>query len=82
MKKQELWHSMILLCILAGGFAAFYLTSGNRRAQLTVGLAMTVAYVLWGIMHHTLTHDLHHKVVIEYILIGAIAMVLLLTLAL
>lgn len=31
-------------------------------------------YVAWGIVHHFLEHDLTFKIVIEYILIAAIAM--------
>ena len=82
MKKTEVWHSVILLAILGGGLAGMYLTSGNRKMQLVVGVVTTAAYIMWGITHHGTTHDLHHKVVIEYMLIGAIALVLLFTLAL
>lgn len=31
-------------------------------------------YVIWGIIHHWLDHDLTFKIMVEYILIAAIAM--------
>jgi len=51
----------------------------NASYQLFTGIATAVAYVLWGIIHHALEKDLHHKIVIEYMLVGAIAIVLLVT---
>lgn len=71
----------VLVAILLGGIAAFYFTIGNKPLQLLIGLTMTVTYVIWGISHHMQSQSVHHKVVIEYMLIGAIAMVILLTLA-
>ena len=55
---------------------------GNTNVQLAVGSITAMAYVAWGIIHHALIGDLHRKVVIEYILVGLIATVLLATLAL
>ena len=75
-------HFLILLVILAGGAWAFFYVRTDRQLQLLVGIATVAAYVLWGIIHHVIQRDLHIKIVVEYILIGAIAAVLLLTLAL
>ena len=75
-------HFLILLGILAGGAWAFFYVRTDRYLQLLVGVATAAAYVLWGIIHHVIQRDLHIKIVVEYILIGAIAAVLLFTLAL
>lgn len=76
------FHALVLVLILAGGALTFWYASGNTAGQLAVASVMTVTYVCWGIIHHVMKGDLHRNVVIEYVLIGAIAMVLLLTLAL
>ncbi len=82
-KKTYPWlHSVVLFLILVGGALMFYYTSGNQPMQLASGIATCICYVLWGITHHALKGDLHRKIVIEYLLIGAIAIVLLATLAL
>ncbi len=82
MKKESIFHGGILCFILMGGVYMFYLTRGNIGTQLFVGFCTTVAYIFWGIIHHMIVGNLHRKIVIEYILIGAIALVLMLTLSL
>lgn len=75
-------HSVVLFCILVGGLFTFWLAQGNMMLQLVTGTVTAAAYVAWGIIHHVIKGDVHRKVVIEYVLIGLIAIVLLLTLAL
>lgn len=82
MKRYPWTHALVLLLILGGGVATFAYTSGDRMLQLATGVVTAVAYVMWGIIHHSLTGDLHRNIVIEYLLIGSIAIVLLITLAL
>lgn len=81
MKQQNTVHTVILLCILAVGLWSFWYAGGNVMLQLIIGAVTTVAYVVWGIVHHVMNGDLHKKVVVEYILVGLIALVLLATLA-
>ena len=79
MKHLHILHYVVLLCILSGGIGVFYWVRPNVTQQLLVGIATSVAYMIWGMIHHALKKDLHPKIVIEYILIGAIAIVLLVT---
>lgn len=58
-----------LIVILTLSFLLAY-SSFDRTFQIGVIVATTFFYVLWGIMHHLMNHDLHMKIVIEYILIG------------
>lgn len=81
MKQQDLLNTVILLCILGGGLFTFWTAAGNIHLQLIIGGITTAAYVTWGIVHHILSGDFHRKVVIEYVLVGLIALVLLATLA-
>ncbi|HLD24537.1 MAG TPA: hypothetical protein VJB96_01335 [Patescibacteria group bacterium] len=82
MKKTKLFSAIVLFCILAGGGLMFWYAKGNTALQLTIGVMTAVAYVLWGLIHHAIVGDFHRKVVIEYVLVGMIAIVLLATLAL
>lgn len=82
MKRHAFIHTVVLLCILAGGALTFWYAAGNTRLQLLSGVLTAVAYVAWGIIHHAMQGDLHRRIVIEYMLIGGIAIVILLTLAL
>ncbi len=79
MKRTLVINYLVLLLILLVGMWAFNMVRPNVTLQLTVGIVTAVAYVLWGVIHHAMLGDLHHKIVIEYVLIGAIAIVLLVT---
>jgi hypothetical protein len=63
-------YYLSLVVILALGFLLAY-NSSNKTFQIGVVIVTTFFYVLWGIMHHLINHDLNAKIVIEYILIGS-----------
>jgi hypothetical protein len=79
MKHYNRLINFIILSIMLGiGLYAFFSLQGNQSAQLLVGIIISGAYALWGLMHHWIMGDIHRKVVIEYVLIGAIAITMLL----
>ncbi len=65
-----------LIIILSLSFLLAY-SSSDRSFQIGVIVATTFFYVLWGIMHHLMNHDLNMKIVIEYILIGAFGLTII-----
>ena len=70
-------HIMVLIFLLLGSAGAFLYLQGNHTSQLIVGVLTAISYVAWGIIHHMLQKDLHTKIVVEYVLMGAIAIALL-----
>lgn len=44
--------------------------NGNEALQMKFVVLAALAYVIWGFVHHKIHHDLHAKVVIEYVLMG------------
>lgn len=58
-----------LIIVFGLSFSLAY-SSSDRNFQIGVIVATTFFYALWGIMHHLINHDLHTKIVVEYILIG------------
>ena len=75
--KAHVLHFIVLLLILASGVGMFLAARGNTGLQLMIGIVTSIAYVAWGMIHHTMVGDLHRKVVIEYVFIGGIAITLL-----
>ena len=73
--KHSLYYAS-LIAILTLGFLLAY-NNSNKTFQIGVVIATTFFYVLWGIMHHLLNHDLSAKIVIEYILIGAFGLTII-----
>jgi hypothetical protein len=76
---KQFTHFFVLLILLGVGVGTFFYVQPNVALQLLVGITTSVAYVVWGLVHHAMQKDLHPKIVIEYMLIGAIAVVLLVT---
>ena len=74
---KQILYFFVLFLILSLGFVGFISNTGNSSAQFGIGVIIAALYVLWGIAYHSYRGDLHVKVVIEYTLIGIIAIVLL-----
>ena len=79
MKWTDVTQYLVLGCILIGGVGVFYYVRANTDLQFIVGVMTAIAYVIWGWIYHAIKKDLHTRVVIEYMLMGAIAVVLLAT---
>ncbi len=75
--KTHIFHYLILASILFGGVFTFIFLAGNRNAQIAIGVITSLSYVAWGIIHHAIDKDFHLKVMIEYTLIGLVAIILL-----
>lgn len=75
--KTHIFHYAILASILFGGAFTFFYLHGSRSAQIATGVITSLSYVAWGMLHHAIDKDLHPKVVIEYTLIGLVAITLL-----
>jgi len=68
-------HTAYYLSLLAMSGIGLYLISLNSfDSELRMVLVIMIAffYILWGLLHHHVHHDLTAKVMIEYVLIGAL----------
>jgi hypothetical protein len=70
---------IVLAIILASTVFLFWVSRDNKSMQIFVGLLLSILYVMWGIIHHAMAGDLHPKIVVEYLLVGCIAMTLICT---
>lgn len=74
--KHYLYY--LFLLIMEALIGALIISSqGDRYMQLVYGLFAAIIYVVWGIIHHLINHTLHKKVVIEYLLMGAVGVSIL-----
>jgi hypothetical protein len=65
-----------LICIMGVGLICLYLFRFRVQYQLIVVLALSVGYVFWGITHHHRKGDLHHKIILEYIVYALLAVLI------
>lgn len=73
-------HYLALIGIFIAGLVAFWVFSYNRAFQMVIAIAVAVAYVAWGIIHHAIHRDLYLIVVLEYIIIASLGLFVVLSL--
>lgn len=74
-KKSPL-HYFTLLCVQVLGLWGIFWFSYAKQAQFAVIVGMALSYVFWGLLHHRAHRDLHIGIVLEYILIAALAILI------
>lgn len=74
--KDHFWHYLILFLILLVGGLVFILEP-NKIIKFQAGTLVAAAYIFWGIIHHFLEKNLNFKIMVEYMLIGALSVILL-----
>jgi len=75
--KKHLGYYISLILILLLGLVVIFLTRSNIGIQGLAILLTVVFYVIWGILHHLINHELTLRIVVEYILIGALGVSIL-----
>ena len=63
-------HYSVLALILSLSVLAFVLLNYNSYLQMMVVLLASTLYVIWGVVHHYLLHDLGAEIVLEYFIIA------------
>lgn len=70
-----------LLALGAGGYIFYILKHQTSSLYILIATSVFAAgYVIWGIWHHWHTESLHLKIVLEYFLVAALAVVIVSTL--
>jgi len=85
MKKDlDFLHSDYLFLALGLGIAggAYLLLAHQPSLQVGIILLTGIFYILWGAIHHAREDEWHLKVLLEYVLIAALAVSLWLSLTL
>ena len=75
--RKHLSYYLSLIMVLVLGLILIFLTRPNIILQALVILATVIFYVFWGILHQMLSHELTLRIVIEYVLIGALGLSIL-----
>jgi len=74
---KEAKHYLALGVILAVGFWLYWVFNFNRQIQVWITVGMGCAYVLWGIIYHTLRKELYFRIILEYLLVSILACTLI-----
>ena len=82
MKKltKQLNHYIPLVGMLLAATLGAVHFAQDRIFQATLAIAAAVSYVVWGIVHHQLHHDLDVSTFVEYVAIAALGLLIVLSL--
>lgn len=73
LKKHFLYY-VSLLIILLFGFSLSFLVYPNLWLGFLIISITVVFYIILGIIHHFANHELSAKIMVEYVLIGALGL--------
>lgn len=74
---HHIFHYLVLAVILIGGLGAFFSFRNYPVIQFLIGLAISLSYIAWGIIHHYIDKDLSIKIVIEFVTIAVFVIIIL-----
>lgn len=69
-------HYISLIGTFIAGILGFYFYSYDRSFQVGVVVALSSAYVSWGIIHHAIHKDICLQIILEYIAIAVLGIVI------
>jgi len=75
--KQNTLDYLILLTAAVFFLISLSFFSNNRMTMFVVVLIFVSFYIIWGAFHHSLKKNLYLKNLLEYILIGFLALILI-----
>lgn len=70
--NEHVIYYMSLIAIFALGIFLMSLAMPNKQLQMLIFVIMAIFYVIWGVLHHFINHELSNKIVVEYILIATL----------
>jgi hypothetical protein len=77
---RHLPHYFPLMGILVAAVIGFIYLPQDRMWQIAITVSMSVSYVVWGIVHHSMHKDFKPAVLLEYIVVALLGMVLVFSL--
>lgn len=80
--KKHIPHYFSLIAIFFVGVMGFYLFSYDKTFQIGVAVALSSAYVSWGVIHHAIHKDISLSVVLEYVAVAILGLIMILSLIL
>lgn len=70
--KAHLGYYTVFLLMAILGFYLLLANANSEQGRMTIVVLLAFFYVVWGLLHHYVHHDISTKIVLEYVLVGAL----------
>lgn len=74
--RKHFWYYITTIVIFSLGLALVALNAHDTKLQALFIVMTATCYFVWSLLHHYVHHELHVRVVIEYILIALLGVIL------
>jgi hypothetical protein len=74
--KKHLSHYFSLIGIMIVTVVGFFVFSYDKNFQFAIITAASIAYFVWGIVHHIIHRDLNLQIMIEYAVVASLGFVI------
>lgn len=78
--SKHLPHYISLIGILFAAFLAFLFFSTDKFFLTGVAVAVSCAYLSWGVIHHLLHKDMSLAIFVEYLSVSVLGLIIVLSL--
>lgn len=75
--NEHVAYYISLIAIFALGIFLISSVTPNKQLQMLIFVIMAFFYVIWGVLHHFINHELSSKIVVEYVLIGTLGVAIM-----
>jgi intracellular septation protein A len=75
--NEHVAYYISLIAIFGLGLFLISSATPNKQLQMLIFVIMAFFYVIWGVLHHLINHELSSKIVVEYILIGTLGVAIM-----
>lgn len=73
-KRAHVFYYVVEAAVLAFGFYLVAIYATNTFLQMSLIAVILLTYSIMGIFHHVRGHDIHPRIVLEYVLISLFIM--------
>lgn len=74
-------HDYSILAVILAVYLIYFLNhQTNSQTIIVATIIFSFSYICWGIWHHSRSHTLHPKIVLEYFLVAVLGVVIVATL--
>jgi hypothetical protein len=76
---RHITHYLSLIGLIGLGLVGLLAFHYDKVFQSAVAIGIGAGFVVWGIVHHHVYDNLHHKIVLEYIATALLGVTILLS---
>ena len=78
--KKHLPHYISLISIFVAAFIGFWYFSYDKVFQIAISVALSLSYISWGVIHHTVHKDISLAIIFEYIAVSVLGLAMMVSL--